>query len=62
MPKHGIGAYRVPSYVVRCPRTDNKSINLQCGDGAETLGLVDKLVASGMQQANPAMKASASGF
>jgi hypothetical protein len=37
---------------------------LQCGDQAETLGLIDngELVAFGMQQANPPMRANASGF
>jgi hypothetical protein len=44
--------------------TDNKSINLQCGDRAETLALVDngEVVAFDMQQAKPPMRASASGF
>jgi hypothetical protein len=44
--------------------TDNKSINLQCGDRAEMLALVDndELVAFGVQQASPPMRASASGF
>jgi hypothetical protein len=44
--------------------TDDKSINLQCGDRAEMLSLVDngELVAFDSQEANPPMKASASGF
>ena len=53
-----------PRQMVHLDSTDNKWINLQCGDGAEMLGLVDngELVASDPQQANPPMKASASGF
>ena len=56
-----------PREVVHIDSADNesvKSLNLQCGDRAETLGLVDngELVASDPQQANPPMRASASGF
>jgi hypothetical protein len=54
-----------PRQIVHIDSTDNKSINLQCGDRAEMLGLVDngELVAfDNVQQANPPMKASASGF
>ena len=53
-----------PREIVHIDSTDNKSINLQCGDRAETLSLIDngELVAFGMQQANPPMRASASGF
>ena len=53
-----------PRQMVHLDSTDNKSINLQCGDRAETLALVDsgELVAFGIQQANPPMRASASGF
>jgi hypothetical protein len=38
-----------PRQMVHIDSTDNKSINLQCGDRAQTLALVDtsKLVASG---------------
>ena len=50
-----------PRQIVHIDSTDNKSINLQCGDRAETLGLVDngELVAF---DPNSPMKASASGF
>jgi hypothetical protein len=43
---------------------DIKSLNLQCADDAATLSIVDngELVAFGMQQADPRMKANASGF
>jgi hypothetical protein len=53
-----------PRQMVHIDSTDNKSINLQCGDRAETLALVDngEPVAFGMQQVNPPMRASASGF
>ena len=53
-----------PRQMVHLDSTDNKSINLQCGDRAETLALVDsgELVAFGIQHANPPMRASASGF
>jgi hypothetical protein len=53
-----------PREIVHIDSTDNKSINLQCGDRAETLSLIDngELVAFGMQQANPPMRANASGF
>ena len=53
-----------PRQTVHIDSTDNKSINLQCGDRAEMLALVDndELVAFGVQQADPPMKASASGF
>jgi len=53
-----------PRQIVHIDSTDNKSINLQCGDRAETLSLIDngELVAFGMQQANPPMRANASGF
>ena len=53
-----------PRQVVHIDSTDNKSINLQCGDRAEMLALVDndELVAFGVQQASPPMRASASGF
>jgi hypothetical protein len=53
-----------PRQIVHIDSTDNKSINLQCGDRAEMLGLVDngELVAFDPQQANPPMRASASGF
>ena len=53
-----------PHQVVHIDSTDNKSINLQCGDRADMLALVDsgELVASDPQQANPPMRASASGF
>src|SRR5262245_28997995 len=54
-----------PRQIVHIDSTDNKSINLQCGDRAEMLGLVDdgQLVAfDNVQQANPPMKANASGF
>jgi hypothetical protein len=53
-----------PRQMVHIDSTDNKSINLQCGDRAEMLALVDndELVAFGVQQANPPMRASASGF
>src|SRR6476659_5022272 len=48
--------------IVHIDSTDNKSINLQCGDQADMLALVDsgELVASDPQQANPPMRASAS--
>ena len=44
-----------PHQIVHIDSTDNKSINLQCGDRAETLGLIDngELVASDPQQVNP---------
>jgi hypothetical protein len=51
--------------IVHIDSADNKSINLQCGDRAEMLGLVDngELVAfDNVQQAKPPMKAGASGF
>ena len=53
-----------PRQIVHIDSTDNKSINLQCGDRAEMLGLVDngELVAFDPEQTNPPMKASASGF
>ena len=53
-----------PRQVVHIDSTDNKSINLQCGDRADMVALVDsgELVASDPQQANPPMRASASGF
>ena len=53
-----------PRQIVHIDSTDNKSINLQCGDQADMLALVDsgELVASDPQQANPPMRASASGF
>ena len=53
-----------PRQMVHIDSTDNKSINLQCSDRAETLGLVDngELVAFDRQQAKPPMRASASGF
>ena len=53
-----------PRQTVYIDSTDNKSINLQCGDRAETLGLIDngELVASDPHQPNPPIKASASGF
>ena len=53
-----------PREIVHIDSTDNKSINLQCGDRAEMLSLIDngELVAFGMQQANPPMRANASGF
>jgi hypothetical protein len=53
-----------PHQEVHIDSTDNKSINLQCGDRADMLALVDsgELVASDAQQVNPPMRASASGF
>ena len=53
-----------PRQIVHIDSTDNKSINLQCSDRAEMLALVDngELVAFGVQQASPPMRASASGF
>ena len=53
-----------PRQIVHIDSTDNTSINLQCGDRAETLSLIDNggLVAFDPQQANPPIKASASGF
>jgi hypothetical protein len=53
-----------PRQIVHIDSSDNKTINLRCGDRAETLALVDngEPVASGLQQATPPMKASASGF
>jgi hypothetical protein len=53
-----------PRQIVHIDSADNKSINLQCGDRAEMLALVDngEPVAFDPQQANPPMKASASGF
>ena len=54
-----------PRQIVHIDSTDNKSINLQCSDRAEMLALVDngELVAlDNVQQANPPMRASASGF
>ena len=46
-----------PRQIVHIDSTDNKSINLQCGDRAEMLGLVDngELVAFDPQQANAPM-------
>ena len=53
-----------PRQTVHIDSAANKSINLQCGDRADMLALVDsgELVASDPQQANPPMRASASGF
>ena len=53
-----------PRQIVHIDSTDNRSINLQCGDRAETLSLIDngELVAFDPQQANSPMRASASGF
>ncbi len=53
-----------PRQIVHIDSTDNKSINLQCGDHADTLGLVDngELVAFDPQQAKPPIRAGASGF
>ena len=53
-----------PRQMVHIDSTDNKSINLQCGDHADTLGLVDngELVAFDPQQAKPPIRAGASGF
>jgi hypothetical protein len=41
-----------PRQVVHIDSIDNKSINLQCGDRAETLGLVDtsKFIAAGASE------------
>jgi hypothetical protein len=41
-----------PRQMVHIDSTDNKSINLQCGDRAETLGLVDtsKFIAAGASE------------
>jgi hypothetical protein len=41
-----------PRQMVHIDSTDNKSINLQCGDSAETLALVDtsKFIAAGVVQ------------
>jgi hypothetical protein len=43
---------------------DTKPLDLQCADDAATLSIVDngELVAFGMQQADPRMRANASGF
>jgi hypothetical protein len=43
---------------------DTKPLDLQCADDAASLSIVDngELVAFGMQQADPRMKANASGF
>jgi hypothetical protein len=51
-----------PRQIVHIDSTDNKSINLQCGDRAETLSLIDngELVAFDPQRSP--MRASASGF
>ena len=51
-----------PRQIVHIDSTDNKSINLQCGDRAETLSLSDngELVACDPQRSP--MRASASGF
>ena len=51
-----------PRQIVHIDSTDNKSINLQCGDRAETLSLSDngELVAFDPQRSP--MRASASGF
>jgi hypothetical protein len=53
-----------PRQIVHIDSTDNKSINLQCGDRAETLSLIDdgELVAFDTHQANSPMRAGASGF
>ena len=53
-----------PRQIVHIDSTDNKSINLQCGDRAETLSLIDngELVAFDPQHPNSPMRASASGF
>ena len=53
-----------PRQIVHIDSTDNKSINLQCGDREEKLSLIDngELVAFDPQQANSPMGASASGF
>ena len=53
-----------PHQIVHIDSTDNRLINLQRGNRAETLSLIDngELVAFDPQQANPPMKASASGF
>ena len=53
-----------PRQIVHIDSTNNQSINLQCGDRAEMLSLVDngELVAFDSQRANPPMKATASGF
>jgi hypothetical protein len=53
-----------PRQIVHIDSTDNQSVNLQCGDRAEMLSLVDngELVVFDSQRANPPMKASASGF
>ena len=41
-----------PRQMVHIDSIDNKSINLQCGDRAETLGLVDtsKFIAAGASE------------
>ena len=41
-----------PRQMVHIDSTDNKSINLQCGDYADTLALVDtsKLIAAGASE------------
>jgi hypothetical protein len=55
-----------PRQMVHIDSTDNKTINLQCGDYAEKLALVDsdELVAFGLaiQQPKQMMRANASGF
>ena len=53
-----------PRQMVHIDSTDNKSINLQCGDHADTLALVDngELVAFDPQQAKAPIRAGASGF
>jgi hypothetical protein len=53
-----------PRQILHLDSTDNTSINLQCGDRAEMLSLIDngELVAFDRQQANSPRRASASGF
>jgi hypothetical protein len=53
-----------PRQIVHIDSTDNKSINLECGDRAEILSLVDsgELVAFDPHRANSPMRAGASGF
>ena len=58
MPGYSAARVRVsldPSQMVHIDSAENKSINLQCGDHAETLALVDtsKFVAAGVAAINP---------
>jgi alpha-D-ribose 1-methylphosphonate 5-triphosphate synthase subunit PhnH len=51
-----------PGQIVHIDTTENKSLNLQCGDNAETLAIVDNddLVAFGTRQAEQPTNADGS--